>query len=145
MIKLIASDLDSTALYKGVLSPENKKAIQKAQNGEPIPEMKRVKRKKQAPKPVEKEEPVAHTHEWTAVGQPIANQGETSVQVERCSCGAQRANLNVIDLDGKITKKGGKLGANGDTARYEVTLTQAMKGQLYVKGTVDNDQNYKKY
>lgn len=30
MIKLIASDLDSTALYKGVLSPENKKAIQKA-------------------------------------------------------------------------------------------------------------------
>ena len=90
-------------------------------------------------------EPV-HTHEWSD-GDKVAKTADTSAyQNGTCACGAKRVLIDVAsDLNGKITKRGGKLGATGDTAKYVFPVPADAVGktaQLYFKGTVDNAGNY---
>lgn len=89
----------------------------------------------------------AHAHTYAA-GSEVAESGKSTYTVDTCACGGQRVMLNVVDLDGQITKKGGKLGANDATARYAFDLKGAQaalagkSATLWVKGTVDNAGNY---
>lgn len=87
---------------------------------------------------------VTHTHEWKSAQVSVANEGESKYSIDLCDCNKARINLDVAsDLNGKITKKGGKLGSNGDTAKYTFSYDKATKGELCIKGTYDNSQNGK--
>ena len=84
-----------------------------------------------------------HEHAWTD-GDKVAKTDTTSAyQLGTCECGKKRVLIDVAtDLNGKITKRGGKLGAKGDTAKYVFPFTGAKTAKLMFKGTVDNAGNY---
>ena len=88
----------------------------------------------------------AHAHEWTD-GTKVEKTAEASAyQNGTCACGAKRVLIDVAsDLNGKITKRGGKLGAKNDVAKYVFPVPAEAVGKtakLFFKGTVDNAGNY---
>lgn len=84
-----------------------------------------------------------HEHAWTD-GDKVAKTDTTSAyQLGTCECGKKRVLIDVAtDLNGQITKRGGKLPSNGATAKYVFPFTGAKAAKLYFKGTVDNAGNY---
>ena len=89
------------------------------------------------------EEAPAHEHAWTD-GDKVAKTDTTSAyQLGECACGKKRVLIDVAtDLNGKITKRGGKLPSNGATAKYVFPFSGAKAAKLWFKGTVDNAGNY---
>ena len=91
----------------------------------------------------EGQEAPAHEHVWTD-GDKVAKTDTTSAyQLGSCECGKKRVLIDVAtDLNGKITKRGGKLPSNGAEAKYVFPFSGAKAAKLYFKGTVDNAGNY---
>jgi len=88
-------------------------------------------------------EEAPHEHAWTD-GDKVAKTDTTSAyQLGSCKCGKKRVLIDVAtDLNGKITKRGGKLPSNGAEAKYVFPFSGAKAAKLYFKGTVDNAGNY---
>ncbi len=90
--------------------------------------------------------PVAHEHAWVDGAKVDKTETVSAYQNGACECGAKRVLIDVAsDLNGQITKRGGKLGSNGATAKYVFPVPAEAVGKtakLYFKGTVDNAGNY---
>jgi hypothetical protein len=83
-----------------------------------------------------------HEHTFGDPADVAAGEGTVAYTKADCACGGVKLTIDASkDMNGKITERGKKLGATGDTAKYVINTDKAYDGKLYLYAGVDTNGN----